>query len=374
MRVSQHIWRDGVMEPALPDDTPQLVLLFGNQAAREVLAELQQRFPDTPLAGCSTSGQIAKRGVCDGVATITLMYFSDTRIQMFSAEIHDAQDSQTQASELALQAQQADLQHLMILADGLSIDAQAAVQGISQTLAPFNNISGGVAGDNERYQQTFTYHQQGTSSKRIILIGFYGDKLQVNYGCYGGWKAFGPMRYVTRSEGNRLYELDGQSALALYEQYLGEHAKNLPASGQRFPLGVRYHEQDTDQVVCTVFGIDRDDDCLIFALNIPEGAITQLMHASIDSLIDGAQVASEQACGDCDSQCPEFALLVSCIGRRSVLQQIADEEIEVLSETLCSDIPHSGFYSYGEIAPIMGTGPCSLHNQTMTVTTFSELK
>ena len=372
MKVSQHIWQNGKMTPELPDEAPQLILLFGNEAARQALPLLQHHFPETHIAGCSTSGEIAQRTVRDNIATITLMYFSDTRIKVFSQEVTSPDSSAAVAEQLAQQAKHTDLQHLMILTDGLSVNAQTAVQGITTALAPFNNISGGVAGDGERYQQTYTYHQDGISSNRILLVGFYGSRLQVKYGCYGGWKAFGPMRYVTRSEGNRLYELDGQSALALYEQYLGEHAADLPASGQRFPLGVRYHEQDTDQVVCTVFGIDREDNCLIFALNIPEGSITQLMHASMDSLIDGAQLASAQACGDCADSCPDFALMVSCIGRRSVLQQIADEEVEVLSETLCQDIPHSGFYSYGEIAPIMGSGPCNLHNQTMTVTTFSE--
>ena len=42
--------------------------------------------------------------------------------------------------------------------------------------------------------------------------------------------------------GNVLFELDGQSALALYKQYLGEHARDLPASGLLFPLSVRRNE------------------------------------------------------------------------------------------------------------------------------------
>ena len=33
----------------------------------------------------------------------------------------------------------------------------------------------------------------------------------------------------------------------------------------------------------------------------------------------------------------------------------------------------TGFYSYGEISPFTPSAKCELHNQTMTVTTFSEL-
>jgi hypothetical protein len=32
----------------------------------------------------------------------------------------------------------------------------------------------------------------------------------------------------------------------------------------------------------------------------------------------------------------------------------------------------AGFYSYGEISPVVESARCELHNQTMTITTFVE--
>ena len=383
MQVNQIVYRLGQAIPTLPDSDPQLILLFGNQAAQQMLPLLQQHYPEAIISGCSTGGEIYDYSVQDDIATITLLSFQHTRVQLFSDQVSKPQDSYYCAQQLAQQARADDLQHILMLVDGMTVNAQEVVSGVRSTLSPFNSITGGVAGDGDRFETTFTYQQQGISSQRIQLIGFYGQQLTVHCGCHGGWDTFGPMRRVTRAKGTRLYEVDGQSALKLYQRYLGDYAKDLPGSGLRFPLQVRRNEQNNNPVVCTVFGIDEADDCLIFAREIPEGAITQLMSANLDRLIDGAQTASEQACRTTSTNqhsntlapsttAAQFALLISCVGRRAVLQQLVDEELETLSETLCQPIPHCGFYSYGEIAPNLGVGPCNLHNQTMTITTFAE--
>jgi len=372
MEVCQHLWQNGQFTPELTAESPDLILLFGNEAAREALPLLQQRYPDRVISGCSTSGEIAQQTVMDESAAISLINFSATKVRSFSSVVENIEDSFYQAQSLARQAAAHDLQHLLIFADGLCINANEVVSGATTALAPFNNISGGVAGDGDRFEKTYTYDQQGAHSNRILMLGFYGDKLQASCGCYGGWDAFGPMRRVTRSEGNRLYELDGQSALELYKRYLGDYAKDLPASGLRFPLHLRRDENDPNPVVCSVLGTDEEDGCIIFGADLPENYLVQLMRANLDRLIDGAHTASEQACRDAEQYQPQFALMISCVGRRAVLQQLVDEELETLEDTLSQKIPHTGFYSYGEIAPNMGVGPCNLHNQTMTITTFAE--
>jgi hypothetical protein len=55
-----------------------------------------------------------------------------------------------------------------------------------------------------------------------------------------------------------------------------------------------------------------------------------------------------------------------------VLQQRIEEETEGVADVLGPQATLAGFYSYGEIAPHSALTRCELHNQTMTVTTFSE--
>jgi hypothetical protein len=68
-----------------------------------------------------------------------------------------------------------------------------------------------------------------------------------------------------------------------------------------------------------------------------------------------------------------LALSVSCIGRRLVMGERTEEEVEAVVEQLPAGAVHAGFYSYGEIAPVQGLTMSDLHNQTMTLTVFSEV-
>jgi hypothetical protein len=205
----------------------------------------------------------------------------------------------------------------------------------------------------------------------VGILGFYGGALRVGYASLGGWDAFGPERMVTKSEGNVLYELDGKSALQLYKTYLGEHAAGLPATGLLFPLSIRQEGHPTP-VVRTILSIDEDAQSMTFAGDVPEGAHAQLMKANFDRLIDGAHGAAEATHEAVGSSSPELAILISCVGRKLVLKQRVEEEVESVREVLGDSTMLAGFYSYGEISPFTPSAKCELHNQTMTITTFSE--
>ena len=101
------------------------------------------------------------------------------------------------------------------------------------------------------------------------------------------------------------------------------------------------------------------------------GGYARLMRASSERLIDGAQEAAVTNY-DALGGAPDLALLVSCVGRKMVLRQRVEEEIEVIREVLGARAVLAGFYSYGEISPFQAGGRCELHNQTMTITTLRE--
>ena len=71
-------------------------------------------------------------------------------------------------------------------------------------------------------------------------------------------------------------------------------------------------------------------------------------------------------------QNPQLALLVSCVGRKIVLGNRIEEEIEAVKEVFGPNLLVCGFYSYGEISPTLNNVACELHNQTMTITTLYE--
>ena len=232
-------------------------------------------------------------------------------------------------------------------------------------------MTGGLSADGDRFQQTFVLDDDGAKSGSVGLIALYGSNLQVGYASLGGWDSFGAERRITRSEGNVLYELDGRSALELYKVYLGDHAAGLPATGLLFPLSLRMGETDTP-VVRTILAVNEEEQSLTFAGDIPEGAYARLMKANFDRLIDGAYDAAVTSRSVLGQGCPDLALLVSCVGRKMVLKQRIEEEVEAVREVVGPGTTITGFYSYGEISPFTPHAKCELHNQTMTITTLSE--
>lgn len=213
-------------------------------------------------------------------------------------------------------------------------------------------------------------YNESPKEGEIVAIGFYGDTLEISSANYGGWTTFGPERIITKSQGNILYELDGKPALDLYKTYLGEKAKELPKSALLYPLSVKTTE-NSEPLVRTILNIDEVENTMTLAGDIPEGARVQLMMSSVDDIANGAFHAAELAMENRKSS-PELALLISCIGRKLVMDQRTEEEIEEVKAVIGDNTVISGFYSYGEMAPFSGQDSCKLHNQTMTLTLFSE--
>lgn len=352
-------------------DSPQtLVLAFGSSHYRnspEILGQLKSAYPSSIIVGCSTAGEIVQRSVEDGSLSVAVVKFANTRL--FRADV-DAVNSQEAGLQLANELKAVDLRSVFILSDGLNVNGSDIVKGFNQTFGSSVVVTGGLAADGDRFEQTWIIEDGCPVSGRVCAVGFYGDSIQVGYGSKGGWDIFGPERTVTRSEGNVLYELDGQSALQLYRRYLGEHADGLPATALLFPLAVRRSPSEPP-VVRTILSIDESNGTMSFAGDLPEGSRAQLMRASFDRLIDGAESAAAMTDREDIRDRPILCLAISCVGRRLVLGERVEEEVEAVLDILPDQALQVGFYSYGEISPLI-SGSCDLHNQTMTLTTIHE--
>jgi hypothetical protein len=272
---------------------------------------------------------------------------------------------------LARQLDPEGLVHVLVLSEGVTVNGSALVAGLQQHLPTQVGITGGLAGDGARFQETLVLWNGQAEPHSILVLGFYSTHLRVGSGSFGGWEAFGPYRQVTRSNGNRLYELEGRSALSLYQAYLGEQAPDLPAAGLFFPLSVLTSASEKP-VVRTLLAIHEADQSITFAGDVPEGSYARVMRTTIPQLVAGARKAAKTSAEPLAAHSPELAILISCVGRKLVLQQRVAEEVQGVRQVLGEQTVLTGFYSYGEIAPFTPGTLCRLHNQTMTITTFTE--
>jgi hypothetical protein len=334
-------------------------------------ADLRAAYPGAELLGCSTAGEICGTEVTDESVVATAIDLEHSHLRAAYDAIERPADSAGTGERLARALDPDGLVHVFVLAEGVHVNGSELVEGLRTGLPASVGVTGGLAGDGDRFERTAVWLDDESSEGGVAVVGLYGDRLRVGYGSMGGWDPFGPERLVTRSRGNVLYELDGEPALALYRRYLGRYAEGLPASGLMFPLSLRGGENEP-RVVRTILGIDEAEGSLTFAGDVPEGAYARLMRANVDRLIDGAHDAADSSYEAVGSRSPDLAILISCVGRRLVLKQRVEEEVESVRDVLGKDVALSGFYSYGEIAPFRASARCELHNQTMTITTISE--
>ncbi len=351
-----------------------LVLAFGGRKALEIkdrFDEIKSFYPNASIMVCSTSGEILDTHVYDNSIVVTAICFEQTELKYFSTEIKSIESSYETGKILASSFAPQGLKHLFLISDGQKVNGSELVRGINDVLPPEVTVTGGLAGDGTLFQRTIVGLNNYPSEGKIAAVAFYGNNIVVNYGSFGGWDSFGPDRLITKSKNNILYELDGQSALDLYKKYLGDQASGLPGTALLFPLSIRINNE-SNSVVRTILSIDEENKSMVFAGDMPEGSYARLMKANFERLIDGASLAAKNTNKIKNDNSCELALLISCVGRKLVLNQRIEEEVEGVREVFGSKIILSGFYSYGEISPFNPSAKCELHNQTMTITTFSE--
>lgn len=353
-----------------------LVLVFGNRYMLEdknIFNEIKDIFNDGQIVIGSTAGDITPETVDDESVTITAVEFEKSTFSIKTSNVlkyGDEIDSYKIGKELIEQLPQEGLKYVFVLSDGSFINGSQFTVGMNAATEDNLIITGALCGDSARFEKTLSSYNENPKVGEVVAIGFYGETLEVSFGTNGGWTPFGPERVVTKSKDNVLYELDGKPALDLYKKYLGEKSNELPASALLYPLKVQSSDEKKS-IVRTILNIDEEENSMILAGDILEESKVQLMMTNVDSIVNAAETGALQAL-ELREKKPELAILVSCIGRKLVLDQRVEEEVDEVMEVVGTGTTICGFYSYGEIAPFDGEMNCQLHNQTMAITLISE--
>ncbi len=376
IHVQQRLWtkEGGWTEPEtkLPEEA-QLIFVFGDRdlvADPKTFEQVREFYPEAYILSASTAGNILGNEVTENSVTLSALYFEKTRISFVETTVINAFDSSNVGKKLSEFLPIENLVHSFVVSDGLSINGSALVESINANLPNTVTVTGGLAGDGSDFKTTVVGGNAVPQPNRVTLIGFYSTSLKVGYATGSGWVAGNEIYSITKSVGNTLYELNSEPALDVYKRLLGEKAAELPSSGLLFPLQLEL--TGGDKVVRTILSVDEATKSITFAGDMPQGIVVRVMHATEEELIENAKLAGEKAAEGISPV--QFALLVSCVGRRLVLKDRTSEEVKAVQSVLGEKAFLHGFYSYGELCPHKESGKrCLLHNQTMTVTTFSEI-
>lgn len=378
MKTASYLYQNGafISNPKNSDfneTNAHLVIGFGN---KELLKEdfynkIKNKFPHAEIALCSTAGEIYNNQVYDNTVSISALYFEKANLQTSKVSIDNFLSSFDAGKSLIEKLPKEDLKLLFILSDGGKVNGSELIKGVNEYKDKNILVTGGLAGDGTNFKDTVVGLNETPSSGNIVAIGFYGESLQCTHGSLGGWETFGLERIVTKSQKNVLYEIDSKNALDLYKTYLGKYSDELPSSALLFPLAI-IDSEDDQPIVRTILSIDEENKSMTFAGDIPEGSKVRFMKANFDRLIDAASDAASD-CIEIYKSKPQFAFLVSCVGRKIILGNRIDEEVEAVTDIFGDNTTTTGFYSYGEISPLKPFANCELHNQTMTITGILEM-
>ncbi|MBF0126065.1 MAG: FIST C-terminal domain-containing protein [Magnetococcales bacterium] len=381
MKIKQVTFKQGAFDasllPPLQHISPSLVFVFAYKRyffQPAVVSGLLAAFPGAHCVGVSTAGTLSDQGVLDDSCVVTAVRFDRGGVRVATAEVATPEMSWQSGVAVARALPAEELRTVLLFAPGMGVDGSALIAGLTHVLGEKQAIVGGLSGDIGDRQQTLTLSPQGVSATRVVGVGLYGSHLDIRQCSQGGWVPFGPMRKVTRHEGNLLLELDGESALELYNRYLGEYARELPESGLRFPFEMCPSHHATSGLVRTVLNVDRERGGLILGGDIDPTGYFRLMHVTTSKLIGGAEEAAECALSASTrgETGPGLGLLISCVGRKLIMGDQIEDELDVVRDKLGRQHTVAGFYAHGEIGLQGASSVCGLHNQTMTIALITE--
>ncbi|MFT5820416.1 MAG: hypothetical protein ACI8ZM_001658 [Crocinitomix sp.] len=368
MKVDNFVWND------LKSKASNLnrVLVFcafdrlGDQ--QPTYAALKEKHPNGEILLFSTSGHFVSSEIHDNEPVVSVVEFDKSTFEVrgYSHENYAA----CLAMGTAIGADVCkSAKGVCIISDGGIINGTQLIQGINSQIIADIPIFGGMAGDGTRFQKTLVGINAEPESGEVGAISFYGDELQIKSNCDSGWIGLGLEFKITSSVENKLIELNNKNAYdTLYEFLAPENQEDFAKKTLYYPF--RLEEDGVGNVIRTPVLVDHIKKTLTYAGDMPEGAVVKLMKSGtmqlLDSTVDVAKYCATE------NQKPSFIFATSCVGRRVVLDDMANEEYTELQSVFGGESSYFGFYSYGEFSRSGLEESCKLHNQTLALAVLTE--
>ena len=312
--------------------------------------------------GIYETSQIAHYGVC------ALGINSEGRLKWsFAVETGVKADSYAVARNCALKAikqtgGKADF--AFVLADGVKADGSKVVAGLSSALnIPF---FGGLTGDDRKFTGSRIIINGKEMEDAVGVLTASGD-IAFSINAASGWTPIGSLGKVDDCIDNSIKRISGMSAQAFMKEQLGKPLGEADLG--IIPLAI-YHEKDNEQFCLrTPSHFDSSTGAITMFGGIEQGASVRVCTATREEVINGVKKAMDGVSPW--GFTPAAALVISCAGRKWLLENRGDEEVEQVFASLGRKIPLIGFPSFGEISPYRNPDgtytPTLFHNVTFAI-------
>jgi hypothetical protein len=362
---------------ALDGSPPDFVFMFAlvGYDQQALLRSVREATGGAPLCGCSGEGIIAQGLADETNSGVALMCIASDELRFTPLVATNLADNSLAAGEQIARAigprLDPDAIALFLFTD-VTLNFDKLMKGLDDTLHSDSMLPvlGGLAADNFTSAGTYQYCNDtvlSDSAAAVLMSGRGTIAWGVNHGCV----PIGNERKVTRSELNRIYEIDGKPATDILNEYIDqEDQQSRKKALINLCIGLKAPSfmKDYNEYLIRFIPVKNDEAGYIgISAEIPAGTSIWMTRRDHGLVAEGVDSISQQIKKRLGNRRPKLILQFDCAGRGKVLFRERHKLIvlEKLQRTLGRDVPWLGFYTYGEICPVGGRN--CYHNYTAVV-------
>lgn len=344
----------------------------------ELLAEARRLAPSAVILGCTCHGVVGREGANESMRGLAVMAIQGPRSEWAVAHVDNirGENSYEQALLLGkqLKEQSAKISMVCLLASGIDIAADRAIQGLEETLGTSVQIFGGTSSDNMRALRTFQFYNDQVLERGAVALGIADPTLQLVMRAHHGSVPIGTPFTVTRSQANHVFELDARPAWHVLMDHLGQPVTThpgpmIPIAGMGYELDAAYQaDNDNPHILRVIAKVDPDGSFYV-PVDTPVGTKMWLMERSESLIFDGLDRLLQRLKTEVGDRQLVAVFHTDCAARgRALFSRIMKEEIiNRMQHPLVGEnaVPWLGMYGFGEFAPLRGQN--FFHNYTTSL-------
>jgi hypothetical protein len=340
--------------------------------------EARRLAPSARIAGASCCGVVGREGVSESMNDLAIMAVRGRgEIALAHVDGIDGRNAFAKSAELAARLKSANpaVNMVYFMASGIDIADDRCIAGIESVFGPQVTIFGATSSDNMKGLASYQLLDNRVYEHAAWAVGFADPTLEAVTQATHGFVAVGEPMTVTRSDGNRILELDGRPAWSEYTRRLA--LPESAACGDTIPVGALAEslppdlaaEYGNDHILRVVTRRDLDGT-MHYATDCPQGTrlwLTVRDEARIFDDMDRMMAGMmERIAGR------EIAAVfhADCLARgRYLFHRVMKEElVGRMQYPLARDgavPPWLGMYGFGEFARLGGAN--RYHNYTTAI-------
>lgn len=220
----------------------------------------------------------------------------------------------------------------------------------------FLSLVGGLASEDEGKQKTWQWLGDQISFDAISGVAF-GGNLEFEMGITQSCQPLGEPVQVTRAQGNVIFEIEGRPAYDIFLELITQfHFEDSSEVFHRLFLGLPLTSFQTDftrsrYLVRNIMGVNAKQGVLACASQVEEGDFVTFALRDSRKAKEDLVLTLEDLQERADGRKPAFGFYFNCCARGTSLHGTPGEDTALIREYFPS-LPVTGFFSFGEIAPV----------------------